>query len=264
MIGKGMTAEVYEWGKDRVLKLFNKGFNIERINHEAEVGFRVNQAGIPSPASYGMIDVDGRKGIILQRIFGRSILKHVETEPWMTSYYAKQMADLHFKIHNHTVKQLPDQKEIIATAIKESAEILGDKEIRILAYLDKLPMGTSVCHGDLHFENIIISENGLVAIDWMNAYRGNALGDVARTCLSISSPAIPNGTFDIMNIPFMYGKWLTYWGYMNRYMKLAKVSFENIDAWILPLAAARLKEKIPGEKKWLIETIDRHLKQFKA
>lgn len=264
MIGKGMTAEVYQWGKDRVLKLFLQGFSDERINYEAEVGCAVHEAGVPSPALYGIVDVDGRKGIIFQRIFGKSILRHVEGAPWKLDYFVQQMAGLHFKMHGHSADRLPSQKERLASAINQSSEILGDKEKRVLTYLKSLPEGTSVCHGDLHFDNIIVSDNGLVAIDWANAYRGNPLGDVARTCLTISSPTMPLGTSNIMIMSYMYGKWLTLWGYLNEYKRLAQIKSEYIDAWILPVAAAKLREKIPGEEKWLMDTIDKHLERFDA
>lgn len=262
MIGKGTTAEVYEWGKDRVLKLFLHGFSDVWIKYEVEVGYTVHKAGVPSPAVYGMIDEDSRKGIVFQRIFGKSMLKQLEVEPWMVICFAQQMAGLHFKIHEHSADRLLSQKQRLASAISASSEILGDKEKRIVAYLKSLPEGTSVCHGDLHFDNIIVSDHGLVAIDWTNAYKGNPLGDVARTCMTINSPAMPHGTSNFMTMPYIYGKQFTYWGYVNEYMRLAQVGLEHIDAWILPVAAARLRDKIPGEEKWLMDTIDRHLEQL--
>ena len=78
MIGKGMIGEVYEWDEGSVIKLFPYGFDEDRIKHEAEVGDTVHTTGIPSPALNQVIDVNGRKGIILQRIFGKSILRHIE------------------------------------------------------------------------------------------------------------------------------------------------------------------------------------------
>lgn len=254
-----MTSVVFELGRDKALKLFLQGFSDTRIKYEARIGNAVHELGIPSPALYGVVNVGGCKGIVFQRIFGKPVLRHVVAEPWKLDHYARQMAGLHFKIHGHSAAGLPLQKEMLAASIRQSSGILGDKGKRVLEYLKSLPGGTSVCHGDLHFGNIIVSDDGLMAIDWMNACIGNPLGDVARTCLMINSPAMPLGTPYIMIIPYMCGKRLTYQGYLNEYMRLSKVRFEDIDAWILPIAAAKLREKIPGEREWLLDAINKRL-----
>jgi uncharacterized protein (TIGR02172 family) len=259
LIGKGMTAEVYEWGRDKVLKLYFDRFRDDWIKREAKIGYIVHQSGVSSPAVFDIVDIDGRKGLIFQRIFGKTVISHIETEPWKVYNYALQLAGLHFKMHKCSADGLPSQKERFAYTLKRSSEILGDKESRILDYIESLPNGESVCHGDLHFNNIIVTDNKLVAIDWNSAYTGNPLGDVARTCMIISSPAMPPGTSNIMAILTQYTKWLIYWTYLNEYMRLAKVKFEDIDAWTLPVAAAKLKDKVPGEEKWLMDIINKRL-----
>ena len=145
------------------------GLDDEWIKHEAKIGYSVHEAGVPSPAVFDMVDVDGRKGLIFQRIFGKTVLRHIETEPWKVYNFAQQMAGLHFKMHKCSAEGLPSQKERFAYTIKRSSEILGDKENRILDYIESLPNGVSICHGDLHFNNIIVSDNKLVAIDWNSA-----------------------------------------------------------------------------------------------
>lgn len=254
LIGRGMTAEVYEWAPGMVLKLFFDRYSEDRIKYEAEITKLLHEAGVPSPAIYGMIDVDGRKGIILERIIGKTILSHIQVKPWKLYYFAQKMAQLHFKIHTHSANNLPSQKERFTYKIKLSSQILGDMEKKVLDYIDSLPNDICVCHGDIHFNNIIVSQNELVAIDWNSAYQGNPLGDVARTALLISSPAMPPGTPNITIMLSEYAKSVTYWTYLNEYMRLAKVKFEDIDAWILPVAAAKLKDKVPGQQNgyWIL------------
>lgn len=264
LIGKGMTAEVYTWGPDKVLKLFFSKFGDERINYEAEMGYKLHEAGVPSPAVYDVIEVDGRKGIVFQRILGKSLLKNIEAEPWKLYYYTQQLAGLQYKIHKHSASSLPTQKERFAFTIGRSSRILGDRKKRILDYLASLPDGVSVCHGDIHFNNVIVSGNDLVAIDWNSAYQGNPLGDVARTCLMLRSPSVPTGIPESMAMPFQYTKRLIYSTYVNEYMMLSKVTLEDIDAWVLPVAAAKIKDKVPGEEKWLLNIINKRLKQLEA
>jgi uncharacterized protein (TIGR02172 family) len=264
LLGKGMTAEVYKWGQDKVLKLYIDNYNEEWVKREVVIGQKIHEAGVPSPMVFDMVEIDGRKGVIFQRIFGKTILSIVETEPWMLCSFVKQMAGFHYKIHKCSTDGIPSQKEKFALAIKLSSEILGDKVKKILNYVDRLPEGDNICHGDLYFSNIIVSNNKLVAIDWSSGYIGDPSGDLARTCLIINSPAISLGTPDIVAAMYTYTNRLVYWTYLNEYMRVAKIKSVNIDAWMLPVAAARLKDKIPGEEKWLRKIINKRLDSFET
>jgi len=263
LLGSGVTAEVYEWGHDKILKLFLEKFsNDDWVNNEARVGQIVHESGVISPAVYGTVEVDGRKGIIFQRIHGKSMVESIITEPWKIYYYMKQTADLHYNIHKYSAKGLPSQKEKFTYIIRYSSRVLGYRTKRILDYLESLPDGENICHGDLYLNNIIVSGNKLVPIDWGSAYKGNPLGDVARTCMIIRSPARPYGFPDILVMMSYYPKFLGYWIYINEYMKLADVKFEDIDAWELPIAAAKLSDNLPGERDWLLNIIDKRLEQL--
>lgn len=263
LLGSGVTAEVYEWGHDKILKLFfDKFSNDDWVKSEAKVGQIVHESGVISPAVYDIVEIDGRKGIVFQRIYGKSVIESLITEPWKVYYYVKQTADLHYDIHKHSAHGLPTQKEKFTYMIRLSSHVLGYRTKRILDYLESLPGGESICHGDLYFNNIIVSGDKLVPIDWGSAYKGNPLGDVARTCMIIRSPAKPYGFPDSLAMLSYYPKFLGYWVYLNEYMKLAKVNFEDIDAWVLPVAAARLTDNIPGERNWLLNIIDKRLEQL--
>ncbi|OPZ94862.1 MAG: bifunctional UGMP family protein/serine/threonine protein kinase [Firmicutes bacterium ADurb.Bin419] len=262
LLGIGMTAEVYKWGQDKVLKLYFDDYDESWIKLEAQIAQKVHEAGVPSPAVFDMVEVDGRKGIVFQRIFGRTMMSIFETEPWKFFDYVHQMIGFHCEIHKYSTEGIPSQKEKFGFAIKRSSVILGDKVKKILDYVDGLPDGNSICHGDLYLGNVIVSNNKLVAIDWGGGYRGNPLGDVARTCMIINSPTVPLGIPSIMSTMNVYPRWLTYQGYLNEYMRIANVKFEDIDAWILPVAAAKLKDKVPGEEKWLMKIINKRLEQL--
>lgn len=263
LIGTGMTSEVYEWGQDCVLKLYHDEFNDAWIERENNIGTLAHEAGVPSPALFDKVEVDGHRGIVFERIFGTTMLRHADAEPWKLVHFSRQMARLHFQMHQCSAPQLPSQKDKFTAAIKRSSEILGDKEKIILDYLERLPDGASICHGDLHFDNIIVSNRGLIVIDWTNGYNGNPLGDVARTCLMLHSPTRPPEIDDTTAASYKQAKLLTYTAYLREYLKLSNARFEDINAWMLPLAAARLKEKVPREEKWLMDMINTRLEQLR-
>ncbi|HEX2927424.1 MAG TPA: aminoglycoside phosphotransferase, partial [Ruminiclostridium sp.] len=56
LLGSGLTAEVYEWGQDKILKLYFKKYsNDDWVNHEAEVGYLVHESGLMSPAVFDKV-----------------------------------------------------------------------------------------------------------------------------------------------------------------------------------------------------------------
>lgn len=260
LLGKGMTAEVYAWGQDKVLKLYLENYREEWIRREADIGQRIHDAGVPSPAVYDMVEVDGRKGVIFQRIYGKTVVGLLASRPYLFCDYVFQMAGFHYKIHQYSADGIPSQKERLSSLIRLSSDLLGSYKVkRILNYLDRLPEGNSICHGDFYLSNIIISDNQFVAIDWSGGCIGNPLGDVVKTCMIINSPAMLPGTPGFLAEMSRYPKWLTYQIYINEYMRLARAKFSDLDAWVLPVAAARLKERIPGEERWLMKMINKRL-----
>jgi len=262
LLSRGMTAEVFEWGEDKVLKLFFDNFDETWALNEANIGKAVFDAGIPSPEVFEIINVDNRKGIILERIFGNTMLDQVLVEPWKLQYFSIQLARLQYRIHKHKARGLPSQREKLAESIWSSSNILGRRVYRIIEYLYNLPGGSSVCHGDFHFGNVMVSGNKFIPIDWMNAYGGNPASDVARTCLIMTSPVVPENT-PIVVVPLIqYSKWLTYSTYIFEYLRLSGISLNSVDDWILPMAAGKIKDIIPGEKTWLVNTIDMYLERL--
>jgi hypothetical protein len=259
LIGKGWTAEVYEWEKDKVLKLYYDWVSQDLLEHEANIGTTLNTVEVPAPYFYEKVSESGRAGLIFQR-FGKSMFKLIDEEPWKIVHYAKKMARLHYEIHLGKGGALPSQKEKLSDAIKQSKELLGEKTDPIIQYLDSLPSGDNVCHGDFHPDNILISGQNVVAIDWFYAYSGNPISDVAKTCIMLSSPSVPPGFSSTRTILFRFVKRLIYSPYTKEYLKLTGKVYRDIDSWLLPMAAARLKDKLPGEEKWLLGIIDEKLK----
>lgn len=279
LLGQGRTAEVFAWGNDKVLKLFYSWFPLWPIEYEAEVGRAVHETGVPAPKVYGVIDCDGRRGIIYQRVYGRSLIRHMEEKPWKIRRFAREMAALHLRIHSARPKEkngkLPKGKDWFFAAIKEAQEVLGEKRAAdICEYVEKIDAGAChVCHGDFHPDNILVASDtgpcagnsaknplestdlGLMAIDWTNAYAGNPFGDVARTCLMLQSPFMPEGVAKWFLLAARKIKQVVYKAYLSEYLRLSKATAGEMERWILPVAAARLRENVPGEREWLLAIV---------
>lgn len=259
MIGKGMTAEVYEWGTRQVLKLYYDGYQPERVRYEAKIGRAVKEAGVPAPGVYEMLQEEGRHGLLYERIPGVSMLTLIQSSPYKILKYAKEMARLHWSIHRCSTTTLPCQKDKLEQAIHDSRKLLGERTELICELMNDLPGGHWVCHGDFHPDNILMTKDQSVTIDWTNANMGDPMCDVARTLLILRSPCNPPGTPRMLKLLLRVFRTILHRAYLNEYCRCSNIRADSIDRWILPVAAARLRERVPGEEAWLLHLINHRL-----
>jgi hypothetical protein len=64
LIGRGRTAEVFAWGEGRALKLYYEGWPAAAAEAEYRKAEAVHRAGAAAPSVDGVVQVDGRHGVI--------------------------------------------------------------------------------------------------------------------------------------------------------------------------------------------------------
>ena len=258
LIGAGRTADVYAWGDEHVLKLYQNWMPAVAIEREFAVTRQARQAGLPVPAADEMLRVDGRLGIVFERIVGKSLLKILEARPWELVSIARLLAEYHAKMHACSLPpEAPGQHEQIEQGIARAKDLSETEKQSLLAILRNLPDGNAICHGDFHPDNILITENGPVIIDWMTGRRGNPLADVERTVLLIQTGGLPPGVSPAMRLLINASRSGLVSVYLARYRQIRSANRGEIDAWQLPLMAARLfeVEDYPQEKQLLLKRI---------
>jgi hypothetical protein len=82
LLGKGRTAEIYAWSDGQILKLFHDFVPEGWIQHEAHVGRVVMEAGLNTPNIGSLIKLDGRRGLLYERVNGPTMLSIVTKQPW--------------------------------------------------------------------------------------------------------------------------------------------------------------------------------------
>ena len=258
LIGAGRTADVYAWGDERVIKLYQDWMPAVAIEREFAITRLAREAGLPVPAAEEMLRVDGRLGIVFERVRGISLLKMLETRPWQIVALARLLAEHHARMHACSLSpEAPGQREQIEQGIAWAKDLSELEKQRILTGLAHLPAGNSLCHGDFHPDNIIITDHGPVIIDWMTSRRGQPLADVARTVLLLQSGGLPPRVSFAMRLLINASRSWLVTVYLARYLQIHSASQSEIDAWKLPLLAARLfeVEDYPAEKQFLLRQI---------
>ena len=252
-VALGRTAEIYPWGDGRILKLFRDWCPRSWADYEERIAHIVQDAGLPVPAVGEIVEINGRRGIVYERVDGPSLLQTVVRRIWTLRSAARLLADLQAAMHAQSVPELPSYSDGLARSIRSAAVLPDDLKQAALDRLASLGDGVALCHGDFHMENVIMTARGPVIIDWMTARRGHPLADVARSLLLATVGAPANGApprwlLDIIRAEYRRS-------YLKRYFQLTHAERAELSAWQPVLAAARLNENIPGEQEWLLASV---------
>jgi aminoglycoside phosphotransferase (APT) family kinase protein len=249
-IAVGRTAEVFAWGDGRVLKLLRPSMPAGMGEMEARAGRIVSAAALAAPRLLETITVDGRFGLVYERVDGRSMVDCLASRPLRIGSMAADFARLHAAMHESSGDGLPELKTYLRSMFGQAGDLLPpDLRAIILARLDELPDGNSISHGDMHPGNVVMTASGPVVIDWMTLTRGEPAADVARTLFLLRDSALPAEMARPQRVAVvLIRRWFAS-SYLRAYRRLRKVAPEAVQAWRPVILAARLGEGIPAERE---------------
>ncbi len=264
LLARGRTAEIYESSPGLVVKLFYEWVPQEWIQRELRAGASLQEAPFRTPRHIDQVIVNGRTGIVLERISGPSMLALLSARPWLLVEMAHQFADLHWTMHELTATGLPPLRPHLHSQIMSAESIPARIKDHALRALAGLPDGRSLCHFDFHPDQVIMTGSGPVILDWMTALQGDPLADVARTSTLIRFAQAPHtnrlvrALTDALRSSF-------HTQYLDRYLRRQpKESEAALEIWMLPVTAARLAEAVPGEREAILAFLNRRLAQHTA
>ena len=193
--------------------------------------------------------LDGRSGLLYERVAGASLLSLLGTRPWLCGRYACQFAELHAAIHCKCGNSgLPPLKTSLAYTIRGLDGVPPVLLETALDRLERLPDGEFLCHMDFHPDQVMVTATSQVVLDWMTAHIGHPAADVARTIVLLRFGPVLNASWLMQNlVNLLRGIFLR--TYLRRYLELnPAMTAAEVDAWLPLVALARLAENIPGEK----------------
>lgn len=249
----GRTAEVYPWGKNQILKLYYDWCPPHWVEHEARVARFIVEAGIPTPAAGEVIEINGRRGIVYERVDGVSMVADLNEHPLRLLQHARTLAELQAQTHLIKLDGLPPYKDGLFHCIQQAQHLPADLREKAFARLEMLPEGENVCHADFHPGNVLLTSKGPVIIDWMTAARGNPWADVARTSMILQVGAKAAGKTVSPLIRSVIS--LFHHAYLNHYLRLRPDHQNLLPRWMPVIAAARLEENIEPEREALIRMV---------
>lgn len=259
-IGIGRTADVYAWGDGTIIKLLRPGFPDAMGDEEARAAARATDAGLAAPRFLGTERVEGRFGLVYERVDGPSMLDELMRRPWRAHAMACKLAELHAATHAGAGSSLPSRTAQLMRAITRVGDRFG-RAAREAAErrMAELPDGDAIVHGDLHPGNVVMTPAGPRIIDWLTAGSGPPAADVARTAFLIGDTALPpempraqRALIGLLRRRFLGA-------YLRRYAELRSLDAGELAAWRLPILLARATEDVEGEEEHLGRLIAREL-----
>lgn len=249
MIGQGRTAEVYECKENKVVKLFKDNICKDAIANEYRINQALHNSGIPVAKTYDLVKVDGRYGIVYEYVKAPSMMKVLASKPWKADQLAKMMANLHKTLQKNVDIKSQNQNEKIKGNIALTSMLSNEIKHKLYDYIDTLPNDDILCHGDLHPDNILISKDKVIVIDWMTATKGNPLSDIASTSIMFKYGVVPEEMTYLQKCIVRHIRHRFLQQYLKRYIKITGEKLKEIEKWEVPMAAARLVVGIPAREK---------------
>lgn len=175
-IAEGNTAEIFEVEENKVLKLFKPGYSKSSVQHEYDNHCMVSRIVENIPKLFEPIEENQRYGFVMEKVQGKSLASLVQNDHTFDQAM-ETFTNLHKNWLMHTVDgAVPYTKWMLNLSGEESLD--GDLADKIKC----LPSGNTLCHGDFHPYNIMITaESVAVIIDFANICKGPKEYDVART-----------------------------------------------------------------------------------
>ena len=179
-IGEGAFSEAYAWAPGQVVKLFKAGVSHLLGRHEVRMIRAVHAAGVPVPAVLGEVTLDGRFGIVLERLDGPT-LRHLSRTGAVTFEQAGAIiAALAMSLHKTSPPpELPSMRAYMESELRhDDGKVPKHVATDILTLIDRLSTGDGLCHCDLSPGNVIMTAEGPKLVDWTFAMCGPAALDL--------------------------------------------------------------------------------------
>ena len=256
-IAEGREAEIFAWEDGTVLRLLHNRDGRRQLEWEAAAMRAAADAGVRVPAVRELTDVDGRPGLVLERIDGVDMLTLVGKQPWLVFSVGAQSGRIQAGLHE---VRAPETLAPLRLALRGRIERAGPLPALLaqfaLGVLDSLPDGDRICHGDFHPGNVIRNGDQLVVIDWTNVRRGDPTADFARTDMMIRIGDVPPGAPIAVRIGAVFARGLMRRAYLRAYGRLRPIDKELAARWFYPVAANRLTEEIEPERAKLLKLLE--------
>jgi aminoglycoside phosphotransferase (APT) family kinase protein len=245
LIARGNTSDVWRWSDATVVKVLRPEMPRHWARLEADITSAVHAAGLPVPATDGVVEVEGRPAVVMERVDGASMWTEMKASASAVPGLVEQLVDLQVEVlAAGRLDGVPDLVARLTGKIAEADQLPAAEREEARSLLGSLPAGEALCHGDMHPANLLRSPRGWVIVDWFDAAVGHPTADLARSSLLMppaSAVGSANRHLDGATAQLLEHLHEAYLGSLVRRGLFDAGSFA---AWEAVLAVARMSEPV--------------------
>ena len=181
--GDGYTSVTYFTNDgDAMVKLYYEFVDKDELLKEKRYSVEAFKLGVPTPLGGDLIEVNGKHGIIFERIKTKSsFARSYSDNPEKGEELAKDFAELAKKLHSTPTNKsvFSNAKDLYKGYLAKFKDLTDEEKARIAKFIDNVPDADTCIHGDFHFGNAILtSDNQKLFIDMSDFAYGCPLFDL--------------------------------------------------------------------------------------
>ena len=182
MLGRGGNGEVWRLNPETVIKVYNEGTSLEKIDAENVQATAAFKAGVPCAIAFDTVRVGSRFGIVFELLNAQTVGNTVHEDPSRIPELGRSMGELLRELHG--THMAPG---VLPTIDDKMAPWIDYLESRYLSHEDAglmrqvagaVPKKDTLLHLDFHEGNVMIQGSELILIDLDDVCVGNPLYDL--------------------------------------------------------------------------------------
>lgn len=182
LIGRGGNGSVYRLDDETILKLYNEGTTLEKIDLEKKYATAAFTAGLPCAIAYDTVRSGNQYGIVFELLDAVTVGRAADRDPDRIPELGKAMGHLLRQLHSTETPEgvLPKMTEKAGAWIDYLEDTYlshGDADL-MRSVLEAVPEKNTLVHLDFHEGNVMIQGNELLLIDLDDICTGNPLYDL--------------------------------------------------------------------------------------
>jgi Phosphotransferase enzyme family len=251
---RGFSAEIFKNAEGIALKLYDRRFGIDTALFEHRVLSHLKGTRLACPQLIDSVEIGDRWGFRYHWIEAETFKDAFGHRFWQLDRLARAFAQLHATVHQiDGFEPLAPQDVYYRSILLDQPHLQGGEDVRLLDLLAAMPRQDKLCHGDFNPQNTLMDPARGYAIDWQSAYRGNPLGDIAKTWVKLSFFAYSSERTNIVQ-----KLWLRRFcrSYIRHYLALTGIETDGFFQWIAVVAGAQSRSYEEPKRRWYRSLIE--------
>lgn len=185
MIGQGTCGKVYRENAETIIKVFNEGFDVAKIEAERENSQKSFINGIDTAISYDIVKVGNQIGVVYEMLAADTFRSVMQKDVERIEYYIGIYADFLKNMHKTQFRDgaLASVKPKWYGSIDGISVFSEEEKTVVKKMVDAVEDRNTFIHGDYNVGNVMYQNGSAILIDMADASVGHPVFDLAGVYL---------------------------------------------------------------------------------